>query len=539
MMPTSEGGYKQFKIGDLFEKLNLGFKKKVFKKNEDISTIRTAEFNVPLVNAKHGNNGIMYYGREADFDVDEMTIDIVNDGAVSTGDVYPQPQKTGVLYNAYLIKYKDRPITEPMLLYFSCVIEKSIKFKFSYQNKASWDKVKDCLIYLPVDKSNEIDFDFIESRVRELEEERVRELEAYLRVSNFSDCSLTLAEKDALDNFERLTTSIKIGDLFDCKGTKSLDEGKLTFITNGGVNFVTRKSENYGISGQISMQAFEPNAANTITSNVVGRKMVRYQEQPYYCSQNINKLVPKFALNRERAFFIMAHLQKFLSSLGRDYDGYKLEELTEHTIKLPVTLDGSIDYAFMENYIKAIMKQTIAHVKEYIEREHNVYMQVIQSEEPIGQTITPLVYPEYKPGRIPLYTLRAACGYFGEGRLPEEEGWVDATGLGFTPDPKRHFAVHAKGDSMLPKIKDGDLCIFEWYTAGSRDGEIVLTQISEFDDAYDGRYTIKRYHSEKTITDEGWQHSKVELQPLNPDFEPVQISEDEDFRTIGILKCIL
>ena len=160
-------------------------------------------------------------------------------------------------------------------------------------------------------------------------------------------------------------------------------------------------------------------------------------------------------------------------------------------------------------------------------------------EPPIEQTIIPLVYPEYEPGRIPLYTLRAACGYFDEGQLPEEEGWVDASGLGFTPDPKRHFVVHAKGDSMLPKIKDGDLCVFEWYKAGSRNGEIVLTQSSEYDSEYGGRYTIKRYQSEKTVTDEGWQHASVQLLPLNKDYEPIELDEFGEYRTIGIFKCTL
>ena len=40
----------------------------------------------------------MYYGRSSDFESAEMTIDIVNDGAVSTGNVYPQPHITGVSY---------------------------------------------------------------------------------------------------------------------------------------------------------------------------------------------------------------------------------------------------------------------------------------------------------------------------------------------------------------------------------------------------------------------------------------------------------
>ena len=49
----------------------------------------------------------------------------------------------------------------------------------------------------------------------------------------------------------------------------------------------------------------------------------------------------------------------------------------------------------------------------------------------------PLIYPEMREGCIPLYTLRAACGYFEDGEVPEEEGWVDVTGNGFKPDPKK------------------------------------------------------------------------------------------------------
>ena len=90
----------------LFEKQNLKFKKGKFDKEKDVSRILTEEYSLPLVNAKDGDNGIMYYGRPEDFENVEMSIDIVNDGAVSTGNVYSQPQKTGVLYNAYLIKSK-------------------------------------------------------------------------------------------------------------------------------------------------------------------------------------------------------------------------------------------------------------------------------------------------------------------------------------------------------------------------------------------------------------------------------------------------
>ena len=149
------------------------------------------------------------------------------------------------------------------------------------------------------------------------------------------------------------------------------------------------------------------------------------------------------------------------------------------------------------------------------------------------------LYDEYHEGCIPLFSLRAACGYFEDGEVPEEEGWVDASDNGFTPDPKRLFVVHAKGNSMLPKIKDGDLCVFEWYKAGSRNGEIVLTQSSEFDSEYGDKYTIKKYHSEKVVTEEGWQHSKVELIPLNKDYDVIELDEETEYRTIGVFKCVL
>jgi phage repressor protein C with HTH and peptisase S24 domain len=161
---------------------------------------------------------------------------------------------------------------------------------------------------------------------------------------------------------------------------------------------------------------------------------------------------------------------------------------------------------------------------------------LMAAEEP-SRTIP--IYSDYREGCVPLFTLRAACGYFENGEVPEEEGWVDASGNGFTPDPKEYFAVHAKGNSMLPKIQDGNICVFKWYRAGSRNGEIVLTECSEKDLDYGGMYTIKKYHSEKVVTEEGWQHSKVELIPLNKDFDVIELDEETEYRTIGILKCVL
>lgn len=155
---------KTFKIGTLYHKVKLP--KMKFDKRRDASTVRTEEFSVPLVNAKHGDNGIMFYGRPEVFDSEVMTIDIVQNGAVATGDVYPQPQRTGVLWDAYLIKASAHTDTERTLCFMACAIEKTIKRRFSYEKKATWERVKEEKFVLPVTETGSPDWDLMDCYIR-------------------------------------------------------------------------------------------------------------------------------------------------------------------------------------------------------------------------------------------------------------------------------------------------------------------------------------------------------------------------------------
>jgi len=142
--------WKSYVVDELFEKLELRVLKPNFNKRTDVSSEKTDEYSLPLVNAKHNNNGIQFYGRPSDFSSDVMTIDIVKNGASATGDVYAQPQRTGVLWDAYLIKPKSaEALNLETLLFLSTILEKSIKDKFSYDDKCIWDKVKKLSIRLP------------------------------------------------------------------------------------------------------------------------------------------------------------------------------------------------------------------------------------------------------------------------------------------------------------------------------------------------------------------------------------------------------
>lgn len=154
----------EFAIGDLYDKVKL--ENKTFDKRKDSRQIPDTQYSLPLVNAKHGDNGIMYYGDPNIFDSIEMTIDIVQNGAIATGDVYPQPQRTGILWDAYLIQASNHQDNAETLLYFSTAIAKSIKKKYTYDNKAYWEQVKEDKINLPITPSGEIDYMFMETYIR-------------------------------------------------------------------------------------------------------------------------------------------------------------------------------------------------------------------------------------------------------------------------------------------------------------------------------------------------------------------------------------
>lgn len=138
---------------------------------------------------------------------------------------------------------------------------------------------------------------------------------------------------------------------------------------------------------------------------------------------------------------------------------------------------------------------------------------------------------------LPVYSIKAACGYFGEGEDVNELGWIQVEGMGKLN--RNMFVVQASGHSMEPRIKDGDFCVFRSNPAGSRQGKIVLVQHHNYYDSdYSGAYSIKEYSSSKKYDEFGnWQHEKIELLPLNKDFNPIVIDaeESDDFRVIGEL----
>jgi SOS-response transcriptional repressor LexA len=140
--------------------------------------------------------------------------------------------------------------------------------------------------------------------------------------------------------------------------------------------------------------------------------------------------------------------------------------------------------------------------------------------------------PSRRRGEIPLYSLRAAAGRFGEDMEVEAEDRVAAP-PGVRPGPDV-YAVHIVGHSMEPEIPDGTVAVFRYSPAGSRQGKRVLVW-RHGSSAGGGEFTIKVYESAKTVTEEGWQHTRIRLKPLNPAYPVLELEDESEYRVLGEL----
>lgn len=138
---------------------------------------------------------------------------------------------------------------------------------------------------------------------------------------------------------------------------------------------------------------------------------------------------------------------------------------------------------------------------------------------------------------LPLYSLRAAATKFGPARQAdsEPEAWLEVDDMIRMSDDL--FAVRIVGRSMEPKIPDGSIAVFRAGVQGSRQGRIVLV---EYFDGRDVQYTVKQYHSEKSVDEDGgWMHQRIELRPLNREFEAFQLKEGDELHVLGEFVTVL
>lgn len=140
-----------------------------------------------------------------------------------------------------------------------------------------------------------------------------------------------------------------IEELFELKKGKRLTKANMT---EGDTRFIGAIDSNNGLRQKIGQEPIH--SGNTITVNYNGSVgEAFYQPKPFWASDDVNVLYPKFDLSVFSGLFIAAviRLEKFRFNYGRKWH---LERMAASTIKLPALKGGGLDINYMETFIKSL-----------------------------------------------------------------------------------------------------------------------------------------------------------------------------------------
>ncbi len=362
----------EYRLGDLFEVLSY---KKRFDANK-----------VTLV----GNGGHPYIVRQGSDNGQKGFID-EDKSCLNDGNTISFGQDTATMF------YQEKPyftgdkikILKPKLerfgkdnaQFFLATMRRSFS-NFGWGTSSfSIEVIENQTITLPVTDNKEIDFDFMESFIRELEEERIRELQSYLAVTGLSDYTLTLSEQDALNGFETLEwREFNVIDVFNVKNTHNILSSEIA-ENSGGVPYLCASAENNGVSSYISYNADFLEDGNCI---FIGGKtfVVSYQKDDFFSndSHNLALYLKDFEADKSNQLYLATCIRKSLAhkySWGNSISNAKIKG---DKVMLPVR-NGAPDYAAMQDFISAVQKLVIKDVVKYAEDKINATKKVVKNKD--------------------------------------------------------------------------------------------------------------------------------------------------------------
>ncbi|GAA9116453.1 hypothetical protein BTM333_04580 [Helicobacter pylori] len=391
----------EFKLGDLFEVLSS---KKIYHANTIKIHDTQIENSYPYVVRAATNNGIKgFIVDDPTFANEKNTLSFAQD--TFTVFYQKQPYFTG---NKVKILKPKFAFKSPKILYFISAILQFILKPLTWGLGSTTESIAEFKFSLPLKPTaktqtlKDIDFNFMETFIAELEQCRLAELEAYLKATGLSNTTLSNDEENALNLFNGKNSgggntpcgltwqSFKLGDLFEIEKTLSFNKDALT--QGQDYDYITRTSQNQGVlqtTGFVNAENLNP--PFTWSLGLLQMDFF-YRKKSWYAGQFMRKITPKTEIEnkinlRIAHYFttlLNASKRPLLSVLVRDID----KTFREQKIQLPLkptaktqTLDD-IDFPFMHTLINALMKQTIQGVVQYSSAKIQATKEAISQEAP-------------------------------------------------------------------------------------------------------------------------------------------------------------
>ena len=193
----SGGRFKEFELSDLFE---IRSSKKIFHAQNIEIFENQKKGTFPYVVRSTLNNGIRGYISEGKSSLNPgNTLSFAQD----TFSVFyqKQPFYTGNKVKVLVPKFEN--FNRELAISFAADFQKVLE-SFTWGKGSTVDTISRIKITLPVKKSGEIAFNYMEERIKELEHERIKELEAYLQITGLRDYQLSAEENRVLAEFNDL-----------------------------------------------------------------------------------------------------------------------------------------------------------------------------------------------------------------------------------------------------------------------------------------------------------------------------------------------
>lgn len=294
----------------------------------------------------------------------------VNGNAIVLGVTLPavsyQPYKFGA---SQVITARSEFLNENVGTYIVSVLKKYIEL-FSYNAKPGMQIYKDLNITLPT-QNGYLAIDYMEQYISLLEEEKMLQVDKFLKDSGLNDTALTEEESAALERFRKGGVKFverKIGELFDIQKGKRLTKEN---IKPGTTNFLGAISGNNGIREKIDAPfTWAPNCISVNYNGSVGCSY--YQEQEFFASDDVNLCYAKnWSLDKYVALYFCSVFFKYSDVFNFGFK-WSRDKMVESFVNVPVTSNETLDYNFMRRFISAIEKIAIRGVVKYKNEMLNV-----------------------------------------------------------------------------------------------------------------------------------------------------------------------
>lgn len=340
------------------------------KRGKRLTVEHRIKGNRPLVTAGYENTGVAeFIGNDEQevFPGDTITIDMFAN-AFYRNYSYSADDNILVLFDII-------PFSSKAKIFIVSQINKVLKSIFSYGKQYRMGSFEQTKIHLPT-KNGEIDFEFMENFIAELEAQRIAELDSYLLATGLKDYNLTAEEESVLEAFENgkfeweeFTYHNIFNEIKQGRRLKKEDQ------ISGIIPFIMAGTTNTGVVNYIS----NPVASfpkNSITIDIFGNTFYRNYEYGagddtgvYWNNKN--------DYSKEFMLFCTASIQK--SILGKFSFGKKLRSSQSLDFKMFLpNQNNQPNYALMETFISAVQKLVIKEVVLYADRKIEMSKKVVK-----------------------------------------------------------------------------------------------------------------------------------------------------------------